>query len=366
MLRDVSMPLPAGRLIFPRRHPSRCRTSMPLFTPVRPSPLSIRWVALVVAGAVTFGSGCAPAVGGVPEAPHAPAAVASIAPVGSDSTFDVATWNVEWFGHVERGPADEELQLRRAAHVIRGLDVDLWAVQEIVDPEHFARLIEALPGYAGFLAADPSVRLGRDFYSDFNGEEQKVGVLYRTEAVVVRSAAVILTEHDFDFAGRPPLRLEVHVRGGALGGVDGEGIDATVVVLHAKSGADPDSYARREAASAALKAHLDAEAPARPIWILGDFNDDVDVSILEERPSPYRNFVDDPLRWFIPTAALSEAGITASLGYPDLIDHHFVSTALRLLHLPGSSAVPPLLQAVPDFRETTSDHLPVVSSYRIR
>ena len=59
-----------------------------------------------------------------------------------------------------------------------------------------------------------------------------------------------------------------------------------VVLLHAKASTDEASWARRQTGARALRRHLDAAWPTVPVWVLGDFNDDVDRSIADGRPSP--------------------------------------------------------------------------------
>lgn len=276
---------------------------------------------------------------------------------GGAATLDVATWNLEWFGDPGNGPTDEARQLRRVRDVIQGTDLDLWGVQEVVGAEAFASLLAELPGYAGLLANHPSVRDGPAFYSDFGDREQKVGLIWRTSVVQVLDARLILTERDHEFAGRPPLQVRVRL---TLGG---ETLEGVVVVLHAKAGADEPSWVRREAGARALRAWLDATWPDTPVWILGDFNDDVDTSILEGRPTPYAPFLDAESTWSFPTGALSRAGVSSTLGYRDVIDHHLVSDEVLARYRAGSAEAYRVDAHVPDYGSTTSDHLPVLTRY---
>jgi len=88
-------------------------------------------------------------------------------PTQPTETFDVATWNLEWFGSAGNGPVDEALQLANVRRVIADADLDLWSVQEVVDEDHFAELLSGLPEYAGLLADDATVTLGPAFYRDY-------------------------------------------------------------------------------------------------------------------------------------------------------------------------------------------------------
>ena len=51
---------------------------------------------------------------------------------GTDTTLDIASWNIEWFGDPSNGPTNEALQLQNARAVIAGADMDIWGVAEIV------------------------------------------------------------------------------------------------------------------------------------------------------------------------------------------------------------------------------------------
>ncbi|NBB76494.1 MAG: DUF1573 domain-containing protein, partial [Bacteroidetes bacterium] len=67
-------------------------------------------------------------------------------------TFDVVTWNIEWFGDSGRGPDDEDLQLKNVLEVIRTIDADLYAFQEIADEARFKALDDSLDQFRGFVA----------------------------------------------------------------------------------------------------------------------------------------------------------------------------------------------------------------------
>ncbi|HSP78862.1 MAG TPA: endonuclease/exonuclease/phosphatase family protein, partial [Myxococcaceae bacterium] len=149
-----------------------------------------------------------------------------IPPRGTDSTLDLGTWNLEWFGSTSNGPSNESLQLSNVRAVIAGSDLDIWGVAEVVDATHFQQLVSQLPGYAGLLASDSSVTDGGSYYST---SEQKVGLLYKTDIASVVSARLILTSSDSDFAGRPPLEVLLRVS------LNGHTEDLVVIVLHAKA-----------------------------------------------------------------------------------------------------------------------------------
>ena len=278
---------------------------------------------------------------------------------GTSTTLDFATWNLEWFGDTENGPSDEALQLENVHHIISGLDMDLWSVQEVTNVPHFANLVSQLTGYDGFLANDPLVTDGAAYYSDFDDNELKVGIIYKTAVATVQSAKVILKEYDYEFAGRPPVEVQLSVS------VDGTSLDLVMILLHAKAGSRHNDWERRNTASAALKSYLDSTYPTTSVMVIGDFNDDVDQSITRPKDSPYKNFVDDAANYTFPTKELSDAGISSTVYYSDMIDHHLSTDDLIASYLDGSVQVFPADQYLDDYAQTTSDHYPVLSNFSL-
>ncbi|MFD2531440.1 endonuclease/exonuclease/phosphatase family protein [Gracilimonas halophila] len=277
--------------------------------------------------------------------------------VGTDSTLDFATWNLEWFGDRGRGPNDEDLQFKNIHFVINGLDMDILSVQEVNIGSRFDSLLSTLSGYEGILANDPAVQSDSAYYDDFNGNEQKVGLIYKSDIVTVESARVILTEYDHEFAGRPPVEVQLSATIGE------QSQNLIVILLHAKCCTDNESYQRKKTGSEALKSYLDQTWPAANVMVIGDFNDDVDTSISSGKESVYQNFVDDPMNYIFPTKELSDSSESSTVFYPDVIDHHLTSDELYELYVENSVLSFPADDYVTNYGESTSDHYPVISRY---
>ncbi|WP_394839479.1 lamin tail domain-containing protein [Pendulispora rubella] len=284
-------------------------------------------------------------------APQARALV-NIPTRGNEASLDIASWNIEWFGHTSSGPANEVLQLNNARDIIKGTDFDMWGVAEIVAHAQFEELKSQLPGYSGFLADEDSVANGSSYYG---ASEQKVGFIYKSSVLQLKSARVILTANESSFGGRPPLEATFEVT------LNGNTADLVAIVLHAKAGADRNSYDRRLAGSHALKSYLDGTYPTQRVVVLGDFNDDVDTSITSGSTSPYVNFVGDTERYDFPTKALSDSNTSTTTGFSDAIDHHLYTNELRAQYLAGSAQVYRVDQYVTNYANTTSDHYPVLT-----
>lgn len=288
------------------------------------------------------------------------ASVVSVPAQGTASTLDFATWNIEWFGDAANGPTNETLQQSNVRDVIAGTDADIWALEEVVGRSAFDTLVARLPGYSGIIANDTRVLNGPQYYSDFSNTEQKVALVWKSSVATLRSAQVILTASDFDFAGRPPMEVQLTT---TLNGVTQ---DIVVIVLHMKAGADAASWQRRQNAAVALKNYLDTTYPTQKVIVLGDWNDDVDTSILAGSATPYANFVNDNARYQYPLKPLSDAGGTSEVNYANsLIDQHLVTNELLADYVAGSGQVFRADQYVTSYGTTTSDHYPTLTRYTV-
>ncbi|GEN06945.1 Putative Ig domain-containing protein [Myxococcus fulvus] len=276
---------------------------------------------------------------------------------GPSTSFPLAVgnWNIEWFGHTGQGPSDEALQLANVKTVIAGAGVDVWGLAEVVDAAHFEALKAQLPEYDGFLASDSLVPSGSSYY---DADEQKVGILYKKGLVQVREARIVLGSSDFYFAGRPPLRVDLRVTRSGIN------VDLSVLMLHMKAtgtGTESADYERRLEAGQLLKGYLDSNLPTQRVMVVGDWNDDVDVSNVGNRESPYQNFVDDTDNYRFVTMDMSQSGIGSTVSRNTFIDHQLISNEMLASYVPGSAAV--LRPSITRYGATTSDHYPIISRY---
>ena len=270
-------------------------------------------------------------------------------------TVDVGCWNVEWFGSPDDGPLDEVVQLRNVKNVIKQTNLDLVGLEEVVSEAAFKTLMAGLPAYDGLLVTDPRVAQGAAYYS---AREQKVALLFK-KRFTVDSARLVVTEQSYAFAGRPPMEVHLSFTEG------GAPRTLVVVVAHFKAMANSDGYTRRITASNALKYFLDREYPTRWVLAIGDFNDDIDVSTYQRKPSPFAPFVDDPAYRFT-TDALSAAGTSTTASFSSTIDHHLATDELARRFVEGSAKVLRPEAWVTDYVLKTSDHYPVITRYDLR
>jgi hypothetical protein len=296
-------------------------------------------------------------------------ATQTIPPVGTASTFDVATWNVERFGNSAAGPSNDQLQRENVQAVVAQSGVDLWALQEINDPADWNLLVAALGAdFGGVLG--PSVSGSPDF-------DLRLAYLYDPDVVSVISAAEVTEGMDgFDFAGgRFPFQLHATV---SLPG--GAAFEVYVLDLHMLSGTTQSDYSRRVNASQQLKAYVDGLlADGARVIVLGDLNDELLASISGSPFSPYANFLaDDDYLFLTEPFDLPGEGddlhtycANAACTSGSVLDHLILTDNLEGDYVPGSvGRHAALLDAFDDFGgefvTTTSDHLPVYARFDLR
>lgn len=256
--------------------------------------------------------------------------------IPKSKTFDAVTWNIEWFGSATNGPADEALQFANALRVIRTIDADLYALQEIADNTVFARLVDSLRvnNYRGFVAPI--------------GQAQKTAYIYKTTTIDSLFADFTGTEGQWG-GGRWPYFFLFNAT------VDGITQRIRAINIHAKAFATQADYNERLSDSQIIKAYMD-NLTSQNVLLLGDFNDDVTTSTFNNLPSPYLNFVQDT-GYKVITKSLSDRGQTSYSSFSNL-DHIVANVRMKTLHLDGTERIENP-SYIGNYLSTTSDHFPV-------
>lgn len=266
-------------------------------------------------------------------------------------TFSVMNWNVEFFGAERYGPSNDELQLENVSKLIAELQPAVVALQEVSGDKAFRDLIARLPGYAGRC----SNRYSYSFDTSGDFPPQKLCFIYQKQVVKVVGEKVLFRKYydehpdvvDIFSSGRLPYLLEADI------------LDERVYLVnyHGKSGDGASDLKRRELDARLLNDTLQQYYPGKKLMILGDFNDDVDMSIVKDRPTPY-----SVLRYKCLSRDLSDENWHSTISYNDVIDHQFVSKEMEDDWVSTRLVNPFAL--IGRYGATTSDHLPVFSQFQ--
>jgi endonuclease/exonuclease/phosphatase family metal-dependent hydrolase len=268
-----------------------------------------------------------------PDHPYPPPRSDLVPAIGSEATFELATWNIENF------PADGTTA-SVVADVITSLDIDVVVVEEIASEMAWEELITRLRGYAGILST----------HSYAPGEFQKIGVIYRTALVTASPPELLFTGDSFAFP-RPPLAVTLTVDGAAF----------EIIGVHLKAGVEPADAARRQQAVIDLDARLRAQIASGgepEIVLLGDYNERV---LVEEDRAILAPLLTAPEQYTVRTEPAALSGGITYLGFGGSFLDHITTTAALDARWPAARVeVQRLDQMITSYRSRVSDHLPVV------
>lgn len=64
----------------------------------------------------------------------------------TDSTLEVVSWNIEWFGSPAsaNGPADKNLQEANVGKLLKWMNADLYGLVEVVDTQRMRRVVDVM------------------------------------------------------------------------------------------------------------------------------------------------------------------------------------------------------------------------------
>ncbi len=300
------------------------------------------------------------------------------ADIAEEDTFDVATWNIEWFGDEGNSPAagnpmSDAIQRDSVRNVLEKLNADVIAVQEIADDALFDELVTGLTGYDYILSEAVSNPTG-------DGVKQKVGFIYKTSVVAPKATRAMfesihpsynggdssaLTEYPegaadrFYASGRLPFLMTADVT------INGQTEEIDLIALHARANNSSDPQQRydfRKFDVEVLKDSLDVNFVDRNVMLLGDYNDDVDETVadVDTTESTFQSFVDDEENYTIVTKILSEAGFRSFVSRENMIDHILISNELNDNYIDTSADVGYQFYDN-DYSRTASDHLLVTA-----
>jgi Secretion system C-terminal sorting domain/Family of unknown function (DUF5689) len=302
----------------------------------------------------------------------------------TNNTLDVGCWNMEWFGHPTLGPSDNTLQKTNVGTVLNALKLDVLNANEISDETLLSQAVTTLGSNYTYTCSQ-EVSNGTTVVDP---NAQRVCFIYNKDIVKNATTTALMLNvkanptaffpnatlgypaypqdipTNFFASGRLPYSM--------TGDVTINGVTKRImfVGMHAKANTAPTdiSYQRRQLDARVLKDNLDKDFPNMPIILMGDLNDDIDVSIYDNAsPSSYKNFVDDATRYRFLTGQTSlKNRIKSTVGFNDMIDHIMMSNECFTAYENNSARVGTPDFYVPNYGSLTiTDHYPVMARFNI-
>lgn len=259
---------------------------------------------------------------------------------GTDYSLDLVSWNIEWF------PKLSSTTVRDVAEIIKDLDADIYALQEIADTNAFRDLINSLGDYDGVYSGD--------VYS--SGEYQKTAILYKKNLITLSGVTALFTNDSYSFP-RPPLQAYVTAHSNQ------KTFDFTLIVVHLKASGGAENEARRRSACQKLKNYLDGKIAAggdKDYIVAGDWND-----VLTD-PSPenvFQVFLNDTVHYRFLTRKLASDPLNNAtyIGgtYRSIIDHILITSDVFPEYDNGTTEVIKVDRFFNKYVSEVSDHRPV-------
>lgn len=187
---------------------------------------------------------------------------------GTDTTIEIATWNIERF------PKNGQISINYVSEIIEQLAIDVFAIQELKDTNDFKQMLSELEHYDGFFKS-----------SYFAG----LAYIYNNKTVNVDTIYEIYTTQPYwNPFPRSPVVMECNIAGESF----------VIINNHLKCCGDgtidesnsKDEENRRLIASNYLKVYIDEFFNGRKVVLLGDLNDDITEP---ESKNVFQAFIND-------------------------------------------------------------------------
>jgi len=260
---------------------------------------------------------------------------------GTDSTFDILTWNIQEF------PKNGYTTISYIMQIINALDMDVVALQEIISETDFDYLRNSLTGWNGFQATSA-------------GFEINLAYLYNENSVQVNDIFEIFIYDERPFP-RAPLVMELNWNS----------VPLVVINNHLKAGGNNiieidewDEEHRRLDACILLEEYISENYPAENVILLGDLNDRLTDSM---ENNVFAVFLDDFENYFFTDTEIA-GGDDSNWSFDDgdnHLDHILITNELFDEFENSVSEVQTILIdeflqfGWQEYDDNISDHLPV-------
>ena len=223
---------------------------------------------------------------------------------GTDSTFEVVSWNIEWF------PKNGQTTADSVKTIIQSLAADVYALQEIDDTTLLKQVVSTIPGYECYFKSDWFAGLA---------------YVYNTNTVQINAQYEIYTTQPYWNAfPRSPQVLELTFMNK----------DYVIIDNHLKCCGDgiidpndtSDQENRRLMAVNLLKTYTDSMFPNDRVIVVGDWND---ILTDPAANNVFNSLLNAPDYWFVDfPIALGNSANFSYPTWPSHLDHILISDEL--------------------------------------
>ena len=221
---------------------------------------------------------------------------------GTDSTFEIVTWNIQNF------PKEDMITADYVVQIIMAIDADVFALQEIESSNYFDYVIDELNEIDSLY--------NWDGYKANSNNFGNLAYIYKNDFVEVDSIYEIYQDDWYAFP-RSPLVFEFTY----------EEQELVIIDNHLKAGGEPEDEDRREEASQKLQAFIDSTYSDFEVILVGDLNDDISEP---QNTNVFWNFISQPESYLFADMEIAEGSSSnwSYPGWPSHLDHILITNEL--------------------------------------
>jgi len=223
---------------------------------------------------------------------------------GTDTTFDIISWNIEWF------PKNNNTA-SQVQEILTRLEADVYALQEIEDTTLLKQVVSNIPGYECY------------FKSSYYGG---LAYVYNTNTIQINSKYEIFTSQPYWNAfPRSPQVLDCNFMGNNYIIINNHFKCCGDGILNTNNTNDEEN--RRLQAVTYLKQYIDNTLLGKRVILLGDLNDEI---IDNTANNVFQDFINDNTNYFF-TDMLIAQGNSLDWSYPTWpshLDHILITNEL--------------------------------------
>ena len=223
---------------------------------------------------------------------------------GTDSTFDIISWNIEWFP--KNNNTAGEVQ-----EILTELNADIYALQEIEDTTLLKQVVSNIPGYECY------------FKSTYYGG---LAYVYNINTIQINSRYEIFTAQPYwNSFPRSPQVIEFNFMGNNYIVINNHFKCCGDGILNLSNNNDEEN--RRLQAVTYLKQYIDNNFVGQRVILLGDLNDELTDN---NSNNVFQNFIDDNTNYLF-TDMLIAQGNSMNWSYPTWpshLDHILITNEL--------------------------------------
>jgi len=223
---------------------------------------------------------------------------------GTDTTFDVISWNIEWFP--KNNSTASEVQ-----EILTRLEADIYALQEIEDTTLLKQVVSNIPGYECY------------FKSSYYGG---LAYVYNTNTIQINSKYEIFTSQPYWNAfPRSPQVLDCNFMGNNYIIINNHFKCCGDGILNTNNTNDEEN--RRLQAVTYLKQYIDNTLLGKRVILLGDLNDEI---IDNTANNVFQDFINDNTNYLFTDIFIAE-GNSIDWSYPTWpshLDHILITNEL--------------------------------------